>query len=405
MARRTDGSRPNIMVRIATLSVALGVAVMIVTMAVLSGFERGITECLTAFAAHVQVSDAGNLGTGEPEPFVRDAEAERLLRSIDGFASMDSYMMRGGMVRSGDAVDGLVLKGYDGDGGRHFARWLVEGQMPRTGDSVRYKDVLLSRVTALRLDVGVGDKIEMLFVDGERNPRRDRFAVSGIYSSGMDENDRLLALTDIRNLRRLTGMGDDAVSGYEIRLSGDDALAAADLFADEANRLLLFDDRVEASVAARSIRELYPAIFDWQKTHDVNAAVVIVLMLTVALFNVVSALLILVLERTRTVGLLKAVGMTDGSLRRVFLYRAAFIVAAGLFWGDAVGVGLCLLQKFTHIIKLDPEGYLLSEMPVHICWWHVALLNAGAAAAIIAGLLVPARIVASIRPGEAVRYE
>ena len=409
--------KPNIMVRIAALSVTVGIAAMIVTSAVISGFKHEIERRLTGFTAHVRVSATGLFRANEQTLIVREEAAERIMQQIDGFSSMDSYVQRSGIAKSADAVEGILLKGYDADGGAFFAECLVEGSMPRTGDSVRYKDILISKVTADRLDASVGDKIELLFVDEGRPPRRDRFSVSGIYASGMDESDRLLALTDIRNVRRLIDLenaeimaaglaiaphGENLVSGYEIRLTD---FGRAEEYATRANQRLLYADEVENPLGAESIRNLYPAIFEWQNTHDVNAIVIFVLMLTVALFNVVSALLIMVLERTRTVGVLKALGTDNSSLQKIFLWRAAFVVVKGVLWGDAVGLALCLVQKYGHVIKLDPAGYILSEMPVDIVWWHIPAIDAGAVAVIVLGLLVPARIVASIRPDEAVRYE
>ena len=409
--------KPNIMVRIAALSVTVGIAAMIVTSAVISGFKHEIERRLTGFTAHVRVSATGLFRANEQTLIVREEAAERIMQQIDGFSSMDSYVLRSGIAKSADAVEGILLKGYDADGGAFFAECLVEGSMPRTGDSVRYKDILISKVTADRLDASVGDKIELLFVDEGRPPRRDRFSVSGIYASGMDESDRLLALTDIRNVRRLIDLenaeimaaglaiaphGENLVSGYEIRLTD---FGRAEEYAARANQRLLYADEVENPLGAESIRNLYPAIFEWQNTHDVNAIVIFVLMLTVALFNVVSALLIMVLERTRTVGVLKALGTDNSSLQKIFLWRAAFVVVKGVLWGDAVGLALCLVQKYGHVIKLDPAGYILSEMPVDIVWWHIPAIDAGAVAVIVLGLLVPARIVASIRPDEAVRYE
>lgn len=416
-SRSQGEKRPNIMVYIAILSVMLGVATMIVTMAVIGGFEREIEQRLTGFTSHVRISPAGMFRSKEQTVFVREEAVEQMLHGIDGFRSMDSYVVRSGIVKGVQTVEGIVLKGYDGDGGAFFEKCLVEGDMPRTGDSVRYKDILISKVTADRLDIAVGDKIELLFVDENQPPRRDRFSVSGIYASGMDESDRLLALTDIRNVRRLIGAdnpaimvserpvaknGENLVSGYEVMLDDFDC---AEEFAERANDKLLYSDEIESSLRAESIRTLYPAIFEWQNTHDVNAVVIFVLMLTVALFNVISALLIMVLERTRTVGVLKALGTDNSSLQRIFMWRAAFVVVKGVILGDIVGIGLCVLQKWGHIIKLDPSGYILSEMPVHIEWWQVLALDAGAVAVIVAGLLIPARIVASVRPGEAVRYE
>ena len=406
MSRPSDG-RTDIMMRIAAASVAIGTAVMIVTFAVIGGFSTEIESRVAGLSGHVRIADIRGSSAAEPRPFRRSEPLETLVRGLGGFVSLSPFAVKGGIVKSADAVTGIMLKGYAeeecAEGTAFYAGCLIEGEMPRTGDTVRYKDILLSRPTADGLGVGVGDRIEMLFVDADNPLRRDGFKVSGIYASGMDETDKVLAVTDIRNVQRLLGGDARTISGYEIRI---DDFGRADGFADRVNEALLYgDDEGAEYLAAESVREIYPAIFDWLKTHDVNAAVVIVLMLTVALFNMASALLILVLERTRTIGVLKALGTDDASLRKIFLWRASFIAFRGLLWGDAVGAALCLLQKFTGMVRLDAEGYVLSVMPIDIDWAVIAVLNVGVMAVIVAGLLLPARIVAGIRPDEAVRYE
>lgn len=392
------------MVRIATASVAIGVAVMIVTLAVVMGFKSEIARRMTGFSSHVQVADMHTAGTAEPAPVERNAAVERLIATTDGFVSMNVYAVKGGIAKTDEGVAGLVLKGIEGDGAMSFfAENIVEGELPRTGDSVRYKDILLSSGVADRLRLAVGDKVEMLFVGADTPPRRDRFRVSGLYSTGMDEMDDAMALTDIRNVRRLMNGDSLTISGYEVML---DDFSQADGFADRLNRRLLLEGGDEAAgLMAVSVTQLFPNIFDWLKAHDVNAAVIIVIMLVVALFNMVSALLILVLERTRMIGVLKALGMTDASLRRLFLYRAAFIVAKGVVIGDLVGLALCLVQKWSGVVRLDSEGYLLSVVPIDLDWWWLLLLNVATVAVIVVMLTVPARIVASIKPDEAVRYE
>lgn len=392
------------MVRIAQIAVALGMAVMIVTLAVVMGFKREVTRRLVGFGAHVVVTDAGSIHAPDGEPVRRTPHLERMLRSAEGFVSMNPYALRSGVVKTPDAVVGLMLKGVDAAFDDAFFRaCLEEGELPRTGDSIRTKDLLLSRTTADLLRAGVGDRIEMLFVGEDAAPRRDRFRISGIYRSGMEELDRTVALTDLRNVQRLCGWGDGLVTGYEIRLAD---LDGADGAARRLELDLLGDEADETQrLAAVSIRDRYPNLFDWLKAHDVNAAVVIGIMLLVALFNMASALLVLVLERTRMVGLLKAMGMRDGAVQRIFLWRAAFIVLRGLAWGNAVGAALCLVQQQWHVVKLSAEGYMLTEVPVALAWSWWLPLNAGAVAAIVLLLALPARVVSTIRPGEAVRYE
>lgn len=403
-ARPTPGNRPGVMDRIAVGSVALGVAVMILTLAVVIGFKREVARKMEGFASHVTVTDIRGVDALDSRPVHCSARLEALIRSTDGFVAMAPYALKGGIVRTADAVGEVVLKGIGPDYDTSLlGEWLVRGQMPRIGDSIRTKDILLSQLLADRLEVGVGDRIEMLFVDGGERPRRDRFKVSGIYASGLDEMDRSMVFTDIRNVQRLCDWCADEVSGYEIRVR---SLDEAPAFARTLDRTLLYDEgEGTENLAVESVTERYANIFDWLKAHDVNAAVVIGIMLVVAFFNMTSALLILVLERTRMIGLLKVLGMRSRQIRAVFLWRAAFVALRGLGWGNLVGLGLCVLQHTTHLVKLNPEGYLLSEVPISLGWGWWLALNAGFIVVIVLLLMIPASIVSRIKPEETIRYE
>ena len=404
MAQPAPGNKPGVMERIAVVSVALGMAVMILAMAVIMGFKREVARKMTGFAAHVAVTDIRGVNALDAQPVRRSAHVEELIRRTDGFVAMAPYAVKGGIVRTADAVGEVMLKGVEADyDWSYFREWLVAGELPRVGGEVRTKDILLSRTLADKLLLGVGDKVEMLFVEPGEMPRRDRFKVAGIYSSGMDEMDDAVIMTDLRNVQRLADWSDGEISGYEIFTSD---LAGADDFARRLGRTLLYDDADDtANLAVSSVTELYPNIFDWLKAHDVNAAVIIGIMLVVAFFNMTSALLILVLERTRMIGLLKAFGMRNATLREVFLWRAAFVTLRGLAWGNAAGLAVCLVQKYFHVVKLSSEGYLLSEVPVALGWGWWLALNAGVVAAIVALLVVPACIVSTVKPDESIRYE
>ncbi len=404
IARPAPGCKPGVMERIAVISVAVGVAVMILALAVIMGFKREVAHKMEGFAAHVSVTDVRGADALDAEPVRRSAHVEELIRTTEGFRAMAPYAVKGGIVRTPDAVGEVVLKGVGRDyDWSCFREWLVAGELPRVGDSVRTKDILLSQSLADRMLLGVGDKVEMLFVDAGELPRRDRFKVTGIYSSGMEEMDDAVVVTDIRNVQRLSDWDPDEISGYEIRVR---SLGDAEEFARVLDRRLLHDDADETiNLVAMSVTERYANIFDWLRAHDVNAAVIIVIMLVVAFFNMTSALLILVLERTRMIGLLKALGMGSGQLRRIFLWRAAFVSLRGLAWGNALGIGLCLFQLWTHAVKLDAEGYLLSEVPVSLGWGWWLALNAGFLVAIIALLVIPASVVSRVKPEEAIRYE
>ncbi|WP_295938276.1 FtsX-like permease family protein [uncultured Alistipes sp.] len=403
-AQGTPGSKPGVMERIAVVSVSLSVTVMILAMAVIMGFKQEVSRKVTAFAAHISVTGVKGVGTIDSQPVRRSAYTEGLIRSTPGFVSLTPFAVKGGIVRTADAVEGIMLKGVDSlYDWSSFEEWMIEGELPRVGEEVRTKDILLSRNLARRLMLGVGDKVEMLFVEAGDTPRRDRFKVAGIYSSGMDEMDNTIVMTDLRNVQRLADWSDYDISGYEVFTTN---LNTADTFARNLGRTLLYDEAEDTeNLAVSSVTELYPNIFDWLKAHDVNAAVIIVIMLVVAFFNMTSALLILVLERTRMIGLLKAFGMRNGSVRQIFLWRAAFITLRGLMWGNAVGLGLCLIQKYFHLVKLSSEGYLLSEVPVSLAWGWWLVLNIGVIVAIVALLVVPTYIVSSVKPDESIRYE
>ena len=402
-ARTSPENRPGVMSRIAVVSVAVSVAVMLVALAVILGFKREVTARMGGFSAPVEVIDGAGIYAAESRPVAATARFEALLRAVDGVQRATPYAVKSGIVRTRDAMEGVALKGVDGSyDWSFFAGRLTEGRLPRVGDSLRTKELLLSARTARLLGVHAGDKVEMLFVAGDERPRRDRFKVSGLYSTGMEELERT-ALTDLRNVQRLSGWSSGEVSGYDLFL-GD--VRQADRLAEAVNDALLRSDLPETDgVVAVSVGERYPAVFDWLKAHDVNAAVVIAVMVAVAFFNMASALLILVLERTRMIGLLKAMGMENRRICRIFLYRAAFIVGRGLLWGNLAAGLLCWLQARFHLLRLDPAGYMLSEVPVAVSagWWLA--VDVAAAGAILALLLVPAAFVARIRPDEAIKTD
>lgn len=404
IARPTPGNRPGVMVRIAVWAVALSMAVMIVALAVIMGFRREITDRVAGFSAHVVLADRRSDPAVRIRPVLRSDTLEVLVRGAGEVERIAPYAVRGGVVKSGDAIVPLLLKGVDGSyDASFFGRCLVEGTLPRVGDSLRTKELLLSRETARRARLAPGDRVELLFLEEDGALRRDRFKVSGLYFTGMDAFDRTLALTDLRNVQRLCGFAADQVAGYEITLRRPEQ---AQEYASRLNDAL-FCSRAGRDcpyLAADDVRRSHAGIFDWLRTHDVNAAVVLAIMTVVALFNMSVALLTLVLERTRMIGLLKTLGMGNGAIRRIFLYRASLTVVRGVAWGNAIGLGVCLLQRCFHLVRLDPEGYVLSEMPVAfgLGWWLA--LNAGVVAVIVALLVVPASLVAHVRPDEAVRY-
>ena len=407
IARRTASSdsesRTSVMSRIATVTVALAMAAMILTLAVVQGFRRQIYADLSGFGADVRIVDVATLsGTDKLIPLSRDMLQS--VAAIDGVAWVAPYVVADGMAKCSDNVVGLQLKGV---GPTYNTEWwqsrLVEGSLPDFGAEQRGRQMLLSRATASLLGIGVGDKVEMLFVEDNR-PRRDAFRVVGLYHTGFEEMDRVVALCDERDVRREVAIADDRVSGYDVAIADgyqvDDVAAAL----DEEIFLQAGQDEGFVSTLAATLRMRHPVIFDWMQAHTVIARAVIIIMMVVLLFNMAAAMLIMVFDRIGMIGALKALGLRTAAIRRIFLYRAALIFVRGAVWGNLVGGVLALVQWQWQVIRLDPTGYMLSVLPIDIGWWWL-WLNVGAFAVAIVVMLLPSVVVAGIQPERTLRYK
>lgn len=411
LAKRTASfdrsSRASVMMRIASLSVAIGIVVMLLSLAVIGGFRHEIHSNLRGFAADVVLVDMTTLGRKEGRPIKSNGELVEAISSLRDVRAVSAFATISGMAKSGDNVCGLQLKGVGGD--YDLAWWqtkIAEGELPHITDTLRHKEILLSQCTARELGIGVGDRVEMLFADGGNRPRRDRFKVSGLYHTGFEELDRMMALADVRDVQRLASWADDEVSGYDIFLHAEDSVGEVEQAID--NITLEAYDRGNddmAYVATSSLADRYPIMFDWLKAHDVNAAVIIVIMMTVLLFNMASAMLIMVLDRTGMIGLLKAQGMRNGDVRKIFLWRAALLYAKGALWGNLTGLALVAVQWLWSPVKLDPSGYILSVLPVRVDLWWLVLLNVAILAVTMLTMVVPSFIVARIHPVETLKYK
>ena len=391
------------MSRIATVTVALAMAAMILTLAVVQGFRRQIYADLSGFGADVRIVDVATLsGTDKLIPLSRDMLQH--IAATDGVAWVAPYVVAEGMAKCGDNVVGLQLKGV---GPTYNTEWwqsrLVEGSLPDFGAEQRGRQMLLSRATASLLGIGVGDKVEMLFVEDNR-PRRDAFRVVGLYHTGFEEMDRVVALCDERDVRREVAIADDRVSGYDVAIADgyqmDDVAAAL----DEEIFLQAGQDEGFVSTLAATLRMRHPVIFDWMQAHTVIARAVIIIMMVVLLFNMAAAMLIMVFDRIGMIGALKALGLRTAAIRRIFLYRAALIFVRGAAWGNLVGGVLALVQWQWQVIRLDPTGYMLSVLPIDIGWWWL-WLNVGAFAVAIVVMLLPSVVVAGIQPERTLRYK
>lgn len=396
----------GVMMHIAATAVAVSVAVMILTLAVVFGFRREMASFISRMAAEVTVTDIRSLRSGESMPIGDTAHLREIIESAAGEVAdgvrTEAYIARGGVIRTEHGVAGMLLKGTESaDGVACFAGCLTEGALPRF-EANRRKEIIIPESTARMLGVKAGGKVELLFMEEDGEPRREVFKVCGLYLAGMEDGRAAVALTDMRNVRKVNGWTEGQISGYEVRTADFDS---ADAVADAVNDAIIERYEGDDNVAAVSARTLYEDVFNWLGTHDVNAAVVITIMFVVALFNMVTALLILILEQTRMIGLLKTMGMRNGDLRRIFVERAWRIVLRGTLWGNVVGIGLALVQMWTHAITLDAEGYGVSAVPVELGAGWIVALDAGFAAAIVLLSATATTLVARVKPAEAIKYE
>ena len=407
IARRTASSdsesRTSVMSRIATVTVALAMAAMILTLAVVQGFRRQIYADLSGFGADVRIVDVATLsGTDKLIPLSRDMLQR--VAATDGVAWVAPYVVAEGMAKCGDNVVGLQLKGV---GPTYNTEWwqsrLVEGTLPDFGAEQRGRQMLLSRATASLLGIGVGDRVEMLFVEDNR-PRRDAFRVVGLYHTGFEEMDRVVALCDERDVRREVAIADDRVSGYDVAIADGYQLGDVAAALDEEIFLQAGQNEGFVSTLAATLRMRHPVIFDWMQAHTVIARAVVIIMMVVLLFNMAAAMLIMVFDRIGMIGALKALGLRTAAIRRIFLYRAALIFVRGAVWGNLVGGVLALVQWQWQVIMLDPTGYMLSVLPIDIGWWWL-WLNVGAFAVAIVVMLLPSVVVAGIQPERTLRYK
>ena len=402
MGRRagTSFSRPiNV---IAVIGIALGLAVMILAVSILTGFKQQIREKVVGFGSNIQIVNFDSNLSFETAPISKNQDFMPEIENIKGIKHIQVFATKAGLIKTGEEIQGVMLKGVGSDfDWSYFSSNMVDGAVFRVVDSARTDNVIISKKISDMLRLRTGDSFAMHFVQDP--PRMRKFAICGIYETSLEEFDKMYVFCDIGHIRRLNGWTDDQISGFE-------------LYIDDFDRLDEITDAVEGITSSRieedtpmvkvtNIRKKYPQIFDWLNFQDLNVIIIILLMLMVAGFNMISGLLILILEKTNMIGILKALGSEDVTIRKVFLYQAAYLIGKGLFWGNVIGIGLAFIQLKTGLVTLDPSSYYIKTVPVNLDLIHVILLNAGTMIAILVMLLVPSNLISRITPVKAIRYD
>lgn len=385
-------SRP--IVRIALVSISLGFAVMILALAIVSGFKKEIRDKVIGFGSHIQVSNFDENNSYETKPIDRNQSFIQNIRSIPGINHIGVFATKAGIIKTKDELQGVVAKGIGSDfDWSYFNKKIVEGKNFVIDDSVKSDAAMISKSLSKKLNLHTGDDLVMYFI--QQPPRARKFKISGIYETGLEEFDELYVFCDLAHIQKLNDWTRDQVGGFEITIRNFDDL-------DEIGSKVYTS--IGSDLNARTIREIYPQIFDWLNLQDVNGFIIIVLMLIVAGINMVSALIIIILERVNMIGTLKALGAAGFSVRKIFLYVASFLIGKGLLWGNIAGVGLVLLQHYFHLVHLDQQSYYISYVPVNISLLYLFILNLGTILVCVTMMILPTLIVTKISPLKALRF-
>lgn len=402
--RDSDRKASLLAIRIATAGVALGLAVMIISVCVVKGFQTEIRAKLAGFAAHLEVLDERSFSSPESYPIVTDQTLISKIKTVPGITRVQRVSEKMGILKTNDAFQTILLKGVGADFDTTFLRQcVIEGRLPRFAKEGGADEVIISQQVARTLGLKRGDRVYAYFVSDAIRLRR--FTIVGIYATNLSQFDERMIWTDRHTVNKLNDWDPEQSSALEIFLTEPEK---TDVVQADINRLVGgMDDGRGGVYDTMSLSEnpTTAAVMQWLSLLDFNVLVILALMLGVAGFTTISGLLILVLERTRTIGILKSLGASNTRIRRVFLTYATLIVAKGLLWGNILGVGIVLLQRYFGWVKLDPATYYVSEVPVEINFWWIVGLNVATLVISVLALIVPSFMISRIQPAKAIRYE
>lgn len=386
----------KLIVRIAIVGITLGLSVMILSLAIIRGFKAEILEKVRGFDGDITILKYDLNASYENTPFVRADTFETRIKQSAAIKYAVPFATKPGIIRANNEIEGVLLKGVDKTYNWDFLKQnMVAGRVLNFADTTRSKqELMISQTLANRLKLKLGDNILMYFV--QQPLRRRPFKITGIFNTSIEDIDKMYVIGDIALIRRLNDWAPNEVGGYEIRV--DDFTKV-----DEIGKFV--DNNLPPRLKYTTVFENFPMIFEWLPLLDVNARVMLVLMLAVAVINMISALLIMILERTAMIGIFKAMGATNWTIQRIFLYNASFIISIGLVFGNILGLGLGLLQYKTHMFKLDASSYYMPFVPIKINWFDIIGLNIGTMIISLLVLLIPSMLVARISPAKTIQYK
>lgn len=385
-------------IKIAISAIALGIMIMLIAVATSTGLQNKIRDKMAGFKGHIQIV---NYDTNSSEvsvsPISKTQKFYPEFSSVEGVKNVQVFAAKGGILRTKTDFEGIIFKGVSTDyDWSFFNEYLIDGKVPDFNQD-RNREVLLSQTISNGLKLQVGDTVLSTFVKSEASklPSNRRYIVSGIYNTGFTEFDKSMMIGDIREVQRLNNWTDDQIGGFEVLLEDFDKLQ------EKGSQIY---QEIGVSLNSRTISESYPGIFEWIQLFDNNVWFIIALMIIVAGVNMISAMLVLILENVQFIGMLKAMGSPNVSIRNIFLYNASYLIVRGLIWGNGIGLAILGIQYFFEVIQLNPETYYVNVMPVYITFIQWFLLNLGTLILCVLMLIIPSYIIATVEPKKAIKF-
>lgn len=406
LPRRNSEAISNPIVNIAMIAIALGLAVMIIAVSVIVGFKSTISEQIFGFSSHIEIVNFDSNTSFESLPVRADSTLIAELRNEKNVAHVQIYATKPALVKVNNTVRGIIVKGIDDSYNWKFIQDnLVEGEILAFPADTTTDNVVISRKLADLLQLSLGDKFTTSFVpnDSNKKVRKRSFVVHGIYETHLNEIDDRFILADIRHIRDLNNWESNQCTGYEVFLNDYKNL---DVQKETVQDIVGFDISPDIQkLRVQTLRETTPQIFDWLSLLDMNAWLIIALMVLVAGMNMITGLLVIILEKTTMIGVLKSLGAQNVSIRKIFIYVGSMLIGKGLLWGNIVGIGLCMVQYYFHPFSLDPSVYFMSYVPIKLNVFYIVLLNIGTFILTSLMLILPSVLVTKISPSEAIRFD
>ena len=393
---RDRNSYSGPLVSIATYSIALGVLVMIAATCILRGFQNEIQQKVVGFGSHIVVSSYAMGNTYEENPIAMDRPEVQLIQKVDGVHHMNFFASKGGMIKTEDQIHGIILKGVDpGYDSTFFASNLTEGRLFSFPDDRPSNEIIISQTIANKLGLAVGDKVRTYFWQGEMYRAR-AFEVSGIYNTDLNDFDDHYIIGDLRQVQRLNDWDSNMVAGYEILVDDFSHLQLI------ANNIL---GQMGYELTLTTIVDKNPALFSWLDLLNSNIVLIIIIMMMVCIVAIISALLIMIFEKTSTIGILKALGTTNHGISKIFLIKSSSIIGKGILIGDILAFLICDIQHKFNIVRLDSASYMMESVPIDLNIWTFVAISVGTLIVCLTALLIPTLYISHIEPAKTIKYE